>query len=508
MIRRLWSAVLAAGLVTAGSAQAANRHVDPAYLCDGRIAPPSALEYWTTAALTIGSGGVLGLLIPLPGFNPQPAEGQAGLDACTTALAGATHPVRRSQLSLARAIHRLELKDFAGALDEARAAPGLAGPHAEEPGYKRSLGVAGQQIEALALVGLGRDDEAQAAALRMAAAAPLDLEVALRVAPILRVSRGASADKLAFYARAAKLDYRFLAWWNEALESSGDFAAAAALGDVVSAHTATFDPDAAASARGSAGRAVRYALAGDLARSELAAQEARALLNPAEGAAAKPKEQPETQRLLLLRDIVLMQAKGRGEEARKAFRDQHNWGPVSPEMYLAIIERLAEGLSPEEARRALREDPAAARASYPELFRKWATRREAVRQLFSTLNYESPSAYAPVARIWNAHDPSPMAAEQRDLIWVGGKRVPGEVFQLPEFRRDLGRQALMLHAALRAKAHGAQGFALGPASQTLGDAALWVVYGNPGDRNFPVATTFVADDVIAELAPRIPKPSP
>ncbi|MBU1375342.1 MAG: hypothetical protein KKE02_09005 [Alphaproteobacteria bacterium] len=490
------------------AAPATDRFKDPNYLCDGRIAPPSQTQVFTEALIGAATAGVLGLLIPFPGDNPKPAYGQAGLDACTIAIAQATHDIRRAQLTLARSIHRIELKDYAGALDEAKAAPALAGRYADEPGFKRSLGRAALAVQGVALAGLGRYEEAQSVGLQIAETSPLDVRAIAWAYPFSDLTDPLTPAKRAYFETAAKLDPKVVLMWAQRAELVGDFPQAAAFRADYHAYAQQFDAISAAGPESAAGRALAYALAGDAVRSEVAAGEALAALDPVVGVSLDSGRRQIAEELLDHRQVALLIADGRLAEARARVLARKRWKVEVTPSVLWIIEALRPTATPAELKGLLAVDAKAVRAQDLKIRRDWVTNRATVERLFQMLVYEAPTAYGPVAaRVWTLGESSPFIVTSRDISYSRGKMLKGDVFQLPDFRSDLGRQALLLHAALRARARGATAFALGPAGHSDGDAALWVVYRDPADGNFPIITALDPEMVIAALAPRIPRPT-
>jgi hypothetical protein len=507
---RVWSLAVAALACLATPAGAApGRFADPSYHCDGRLAPPPVTTAVAEAVISGMTLGILGLVVPFGDFNRHADVGVAGVAACDVAIAQAPDAVRRSELTLARAVHRLEAKDIEGALSDARGAPALAGAAGEAPGYRRSLGLSALDIEAIALVASGRTQAAREIALRMAAAAPYDVAAARRALPILILADGVTPAERDYFAAAGRLDYRLLGFEQSLLVARGEYDAAVTVTQQVRDHGLMFDADEGDAPPVEANLALLYALKGDLARSDLAALRAAAGVSSAGGVEVRRDFAEVTAELLAATQAVRLNAEGRDVEARAILASHRTWLHTPQAEILAVLDRLSPGAPKADQRGVLSLDLAKFRAEVRAADLARLTGPESMRRLLWSLNYEGPDAYAPVADKVRTLNPSPFeVTASRDMSRSHGRQITGSVYALPEFRFDLGRQALLLHCALIARARGARGFVLGPAGQSDGAAALWVQYGDPGRSGFPVATAFVADEVIADLSDRAPPAAP
>src|SRR6185436_20134895 len=93
-----------------------------------------------------------------------------------------------AQLILATAVHHIEASQFEPAIAEARRAETDRPEFAATPPFRRSLHLAALEIEAQALAGAGRIEEARAKAFELAAAAPYDIVTQLRAGRFIRLS--------------------------------------------------------------------------------------------------------------------------------------------------------------------------------------------------------------------------------------------------------------------------------------------------------------------------------
>src|SRR5688572_27712490 len=137
--------------------------------CDGR---PDNVSAGETAARLLGAVTLLGIFAPPPEQpdDSQRLAGAEGVAICNAALDGESNEVRRAQLILATAIHQIEAGDYDAALAEALRVesdrPTLSG----SPAFRHSLGLAAMEVQAMALLGAGRLEEARDKAFAMAAA--------------------------------------------------------------------------------------------------------------------------------------------------------------------------------------------------------------------------------------------------------------------------------------------------------------------------------------------------
>src|SRR5439155_10700830 len=141
----------------------------------------------------------------------------------------------------------------------------------------RSLTLSGLELEAAALVRLGRPAEAEAAALKMAAAAPYDLISAQRASRYIGLTDQISPAKRAYLDLFVKMWPTALVKRADVNEWAGDFAASAAdiqaLSDIVREFTKDELPLPPSY---DAKIAVAWAMAGDFTKSNALAAQARA----------------------------------------------------------------------------------------------------------------------------------------------------------------------------------------------------------------------------------------
>jgi hypothetical protein len=159
--------------------------------CDGFRAPGRNADGMNRRAQSLFINPVI-----LGAFNGRrvasTSMGARGVEVCDAALASPLllpeHTLRRASLTRARGIYRLEAGDAQAALADFASSDEIAG--ADQPLYRRSVGLGTQLLRAYALHQAGRKDEAIAAARAAAAARPANPEVGLAAARIILAANG------------------------------------------------------------------------------------------------------------------------------------------------------------------------------------------------------------------------------------------------------------------------------------------------------------------------------
>lgn len=203
---RLKSAAASVAILVAlaGTAQAGERSYW--VKCDGLPAPESAGVTTARIGAAVLTGGLYALTVEQSGL---PEVGQAGVEACSIALAqpGLTNFwSRHVSILRSRALHRAEAGDFNGALQDLQATAAVAAPHTDEVAFTRSLGVSIKLFQAALLARRGETKEAERLALEAADARPYSLKVQSLAASLLEVDPGYGADEDRIQTRRAMLD--------------------------------------------------------------------------------------------------------------------------------------------------------------------------------------------------------------------------------------------------------------------------------------------------------------
>jgi hypothetical protein len=218
-------AVFAAAFFAAAPAAAA-----PGWLvqCDGYNRRISDAESFGRGLLTLGTLGIIG---SQEANKPTGFEtGEKGVEACTRALESKEltgNPIRRSEVLAARALHNLGLGRADAALADADAAAAVPMPPQAQVAFDRTLKPSLQIVRAQALVALGRQADAETAALeaiRLRPWASFNLE---RAGAILGLTPTISPDEQAALDRAARASLPGLRQRADRLSAAGDHAGAA-----------------------------------------------------------------------------------------------------------------------------------------------------------------------------------------------------------------------------------------------------------------------------------------
>jgi hypothetical protein len=502
------AAVLAmlAGQAQAETAAATDPKLGSVHVrCDGQPASVSSGELLARLLLITASAGLAGG--GETADTKKRLSGAEAITACDAALAQEKEPTRRVQLTLARAIHQIEVKNYEAALTDARSVPTAAGDKAQERGFQRGLMLSGLELEAASLVRLGRPAEAEAAALKMAAAAPYDLVNMLRVSRYVGLTDTMSPAKQVFFDRYVRMWPTALVRRAEAREWTGDFAGSAADIEALTVIVGDFlKDDQPNSPAFPAKIAVAYGLAGDMARSNALAAQARATVDEMVRSGKALNEQntvSQTEELLDFQSIVRAASEGRMAEARAAFAARTHWlTPTAPAVAL-LTQKLRDGAKPAELTGPLARDPATLRAQ------ALAARAgaiiedaKAVDVLYGAIrNSAGGDPYSGLSRaVWKTD-------KSRYIIKRNAKDTyKGELLLFYGVYGPPAGEALLLHCALLAQSRGKTGFLLSPGRSRLDSAQ--VLFGNPGEPGFPRGVTMEAAPVILALSEDMPQPAP
>lgn len=205
--------------------------------CDGMAKPESAaaLAARYTGAILLSSV-VIGVFL-LPEENPTgrpAASGPEGVRACTEALAD---PVlesfweRKVSILYARARHKLDANDPAGALADLAASRAVTAGKTSDVLFARSLGVSTQMFEATLLAKEGKLDEARRLATQAAEGRPWSPIVQTRALRYALGEANPTAESQRIGERLSRLDSSRASALAFYLDRTDDAAAAAAAWD-------------------------------------------------------------------------------------------------------------------------------------------------------------------------------------------------------------------------------------------------------------------------------------
>ena len=474
--------------------------------CDGFPPHHSAAEIAARIVLIMATAGLAG-----PGELADTSKrlsGAEGVAACDAAIANETDPTRKMQLTLARAIHHIEAKDYAAALADASAAPSLAGGDAGTLEFRHSLLLSALELQAAALVRLDRPAEAERAAIEMAAASPYDLITQERAARYVGLTADLFPEKKEYLDRLARLWPEGLMVDANADEWAGDYAAAAADAAALidlDAGFATNDSDAISPPAINARHAVDLALAGDMKDSDAVAADTQKSIDDLVKSGKSLNMQhaiDEAEELLDFQTIVAEIEAGKIAQARAAFTARARWLTPTPAAIADITAKLRKNAKPGELSGVLMKDPATIRTDG--LAARMGAIVEAVnadKDLYAAMR--SPMSSREYS-YWNDDiretDDSPFLVKK-----TGKEKYTGDLVFMKRANGIAAGDALMMHCALLARARGKAGFVIFAVRPRL-DTAV-VRFGNPGDPGIPSRALNDAATIVTALSQEFPDPN-
>lgn len=479
--------------------------------CDGE---PNNMTGGESFARLLGALTLLSIFAPAP-ESPDPSKrlfGEAGVDACNQLIDGDKaegNAVRRIPLILARALHQIEAKNYEAALidvDKARgeaAAAGLAG----NPYFDRSMGLSFSTIEAEARLRLGDSDGANEASLR-----PLENITYSFVPSIVtqdyseyvRTLTPAAESKAAANARMLPF---LLGEYADKLEEVDRFADAAAKREGLITMLEGIDTESKSSIY-YARAALSHALAGQWEQAEKRAEFARTNM-AARRADGKPEEDAaKVVEVLDLYSILKTANDGDLAAARRLFSGRSQWVEPSFGSVRHVNRLLRDGAEEAELVGPLKVTPEEMwQGRYDDLMAVKLQKDTDNKTLF---NFIQP--YAKVDEFegrskdtWRIAKSKMMSKEaDEDGYW----RIysSGNLYT--------GIDAIMLHAALQAKAKGKDGFTMLIVLPRRQDSDYYYVpvtvgfakFVNEGEDDADETLFIPAQAVIDELSPVIPSP--
>lgn len=501
--------VMARGAEPVAAAPIEPKNAGSLYLqCDGN---PNNMSAGESIARLIALSAVIGLLAPPP-ETPDASKRKFGIDgvaACDGILSGEKaegSAVRRIPLILARALHRIEAKDYAGSIaditaarNEARAA-GLAG----NPYFDRSTGLGFNLIEAQALLRMGKVEEAREVNARGVQNAPFSYYPLLAVrnlnifssAPITPQEEA----KLRNIARLSPSNSFELA---ALLDEAGRFAdSAAVLRSLDDFQALAYHDDSSDSISLLLGTALAnsYALANDWTNADLFDARNQQLVSRLRTDGKEFREEAQIVERMDFFAIVKLARNGALAEARRTFAARSRWTAPSFGQVIEMNRRLRAAAQPQELFGFLADTPdALIERRRKESLARLLERDKDNKSLFSyILPYASVSGYERMSgRVWNTG---------KNRIISKEKRPKSEVYILSVFDADALTQPeiLLLHAALQAKARGFSGlvFRLIPDQPSI----AFVYFANRGAPGVSDQQYLDADAVVADLRKVIPSP--
>lgn len=498
---------VAASAQTAAVAPAKAEKVPSLYVqCDGN---PNNMSAGESAARLIGAITLLALFAPPPeGADPSKRKfGADGAKVCDQLIDGAgkeNNGYRRVNLILGRAIHKIEAKDYDGAVADAALARGEAEANGflANPYYARSQGRAFDLIPAAALYRAGKTAEAREAALRNLAQSRFLLSPLIAPPAYLFGDPAASPMERDMRGWRTRLG---LGVGDQAgrLEEWGDFKSAAMVREAYVDFNARTLPDTRSSAA-LAKSAIALALAGDATLSDQRIAEARANADKRRADGTPEKDASEIVELLDLHSIIRQYQKGEVKAARRLFAARSQWVAGSFGSVVETTRLLRQGAAADELIGGLSRDPAALWKDRLDTARAEAIAKDSDNATLFRLipGVDSAAAYRNLSKqVWRT-DKSKLVIASKDP-----SKAKLKMEQMFLFGADFDAvfPAYALHAALLAKSRGHQGFVMMPMATDRFIFATFLT-GNKGDPGLREPMFADAEEVIAALSPVIPSP--
>lgn len=472
--------------------------------CDGN---PNNMSAGEGIARFIGAVTLLALFAPQRESPDDDARlfGEEGVAICNSIIDGEKaegNVARRLPLITARAIHHIEALNYDAALvDIAKARQesidaGLAG----DIYYDRSFGQSLDRIESAALLRLGRVEEAKQVALRKAVKYPNSLFVVGFVDGMVEFSSDVSEEQIAHQKSLARGLYASRWGYINHLQLAGKWQEAA---DANESYLAFFRSLEFEELNSSfiAMAALSNLTADNIERAGELAKEARDNLDSRRMRGKPDASESAAITMLDFHDILLLAKQGDMREARLRYGSRSEWPGLSSALRLHASQLLREGAAEDELRGALakseetlREERSAERlAQLLENDKNNKTLFDMIRPYADAARYENLSK-----NVWRI-EKSRMLSDTEDET-ISGMYLMEAMAPAGITRVD----AMLLHAALSAKAKGKSGFNF--IFSTSGSTYSFVRFGDIGDPEISEALFFDADEVIAELSEAIPAP--
>lgn len=469
--------------------------------CDGS---PNKASTLGTVARLVAITAVVGLLLP-PREGPDPTKRQTGADgvkACDDALSGpepAKDGGRRIELIFGRAIHRMEMQDWDGALADIRSVTADQPELTATEAYKQSLGITAIELEAIVMTGKADYAAAHKLGLELARRTPFDLSAQLAATRYMSVARAYGPAEAAVYDQAARAWPLALITRAEARAAAGLFAESAADYMTYTALLATmaktrFYPSQARAA-------IAYRLAGNapegnrLIKLAMEKVEADIALGKNDTPVTSANEANDLYAILVALDS------GQTARARTLFSARSRWPSLSAGLVAGVAQKLDAAATPADrtnvpipsAKEIHAAEQARIVAQINDPGEKNTDRFATYRAAFA------PNEFTKFAKsVWKTD-------KSRYIITPKVEPEGGELIStMRDGRGAPATYAMLLHLALTAKSRGHSHFMMMPGQISLNVARFRT--GTPGDGKVFAEVAYNADDIIAAISPIIPKP--
>jgi hypothetical protein len=479
--------------------------------CDGQ---PNNTTAGETAARLIGALTLLSLFAPAPEAPDASARkfGQDGVDICNSLLEGEkdveSNPVRRLELILARALHKIEAKNYQEAITDVQLARSEATKQGfmADPYFSRSFARSFPRIEAEALVRMGKYREAQDLLLTEGQHSQFAFYPVLTTATYSGFLRDKTSGEDALLDAQARLWPSLLAVKASRFEMSGRFAEAAKARDSRLVFLELFN-NPKRDSLGIASTALSHALAGNWERAEILAEDAKSNLEKRVAQGEPETNRSESVEILDLVGVLRLAKDGNLQQARRNFSARSQWIAASFGAVLAVNDQLRKDAPVDELVGGLAKSSdqlwqEKVDANLAEKLAKDADNKSLFQNIYSmdrASDYERLSK-----RVW-ATDKSKILSKEKANA-KEKDRFDGYLATYFDYQTGFAEKfdAFLLHSALVAQKRGYKKFVFHPILESGGAALVHFV--EPENEEKFADFTLDAGTVAAELTPAIPDP--
>lgn len=472
--------------------------------CDGN---PNNMSAGEGIARFIGAVTLLALFAPPVEAPDAEARkfGSEGVDACSALIDGAKaegNVARRLPLILARAVHRVEALDYAGAradVDKARGEAAAAGLNGDIY-FDRSFGQSLDRIEAAVMARQGLVNEAKAKLLEKAVAYPNSLFVVGATEDFIGLSTDVTEAEIAWLRSLARVDHNQIWVLSARLQLAGRWREAAEADEGYLDYHGGLGFDERNTEYLTA-TAIAQHIAGNRDRARTLIADARRNF---EDRKTRGKPETDTSRIIEHFDLFeILELVDRGEltEARRRYAGRSEWVGITLAQSLHLNGLLRANAGPAELVGALATDPAEIRKKRREtrLAELLAQDKDNKTLFGKILPYADVGSFETMSgRVWKVEKSKMLGKESpkaKGMFYIDCRPAAWQPCN----------DSMLLHAALLAKQKGKAGFTFWRDREQ--PFYGFVRFGNPGEPMMAPTQYFAADDVIAELRRAIPSPA-
>jgi hypothetical protein len=478
--------------------------------CDGF---PNNISSGESAARILGAVTLLGLFAP----SREAADvtkrkfGKEGVEACNAVLIGEkaeNNQSRKLELTMARAVHHIEAKDYSSALGDVALARAIANDagFSKDPYFQRSVGNGLNQLEAAALIRQSKGVEAANAAMPQLNAVKHQFWLVNEMDNFNEFVPTDEPIIKEHYNRLNRIYPQYANGGARRLEDLGKFAEAAAMREAIIDYHLSFKGEQSSSYIYAAS-ALDHALAGDWSKAAERAQLARDNDKKRVAEGKPDSDRTANAEILDLYEVLKLAHDGNMAGARRMFTGRSEWLNPSLGAVMEVNRRLSVGASADEKIGLLAKTPD----------QMWKERQEAAlakllatdadnKTLFRSINgYNKANNWESFSKhTWNTEksklfDKKP--DEKNGFLWL---TTSGAVYYGSVYAQF---DSMLLHAALTAKSKGHANLVFVPIISEKAFLSAFVRFGKIGDPGIPEQLSLNADDVIAELKEVIPSPA-